>query len=158
MLQTTQKSKCHEALWTITPSDLSLPAVPCDPRSVRKACVLCFTTQSLFDDDVVFDFFLPVVQVLDMVRSLQNSRQSAFLGSNPLFVINGVVVRNELPILSTCPLHISIWVWQREAHINWSMVICRGSNRRLELPSELLALCRRTLGSEHHRYAIIIVA
>ena len=45
------------------------------------------------------------------------------------------------------------WVWEREAHINWSMVICQG-NTRLELPWGLLALCRRTLGSECHRYAI----
>ena len=33
------------------------------------------------------------------------------------------------------------------------MVICQGSTRS-ELPSGLLALCRRTLGSERHRYAI----
>ena len=33
------------------------------------------------------------------------------------------------------------------------MVICQGSTRS-ELPWGLLALCRRTLGSERHRYAI----
>ena len=45
------------------------------------------------------------------------------------------------------------WVWQREAHIDWSMVTCQGSTRS-ELPWGLLALCRRALGSERHRYAI----
>ena len=33
------------------------------------------------------------------------------------------------------------------------MVICQGSTRS-ELPRGLLALCRRTLGSERHWYAI----
>ena len=41
---------------------------------------------------------------------------------------------------------------EREVHINWSMVTCQGSTRS-ELPPGLLALCRRTLGGERHRYA-----
>ena len=45
------------------------------------------------------------------------------------------------------------WVWEREAYINWSMATCQGSTCS-ELPRGLLALCRRTLGSERHRYAI----
>ena len=47
---------------------------------------------------------------------------------------------------------IPLAVWEREAHINWSMVTCQGSTRS-ELPRGLLAMCRRTLGSERHRYA-----
>ena len=35
----------------------------------------------------------------------------------------------------------------------WSMMTCQGSTS-LELPKGLPALCRRTLDSEHHRYAI----
>ena len=45
------------------------------------------------------------------------------------------------------------WVWEREVHINWSAGTCQGSTR-LELPWDVLALCRRTLGSERHQYAI----
>ena len=38
------------------------------------------------------------------------------------------------PVLSRCALHPnSTWVWEREAHINWSMVTCQGSTRS-ELP------------------------
>ena len=60
-----------------------------------------------------------------------------------------------MPVLSTCPLHTNLlWVWEREAHIDWSMVTCQDSSTRSELPWGLLALCRRTLGSERHRYAI----
>ena len=41
----------------------------------------------------------------------------------------------------------------REAHTNLSIVSCKGSTRS-ELHGGLLALCRQTLGSERHRYAI----
>ena len=57
-------------------------------------------------------------------------------------------------VLSTCPLHtISGSGGERAAYIIWSMVMPK---RRplLELPCGLLALCRWTLGSERHRYAI----
>ena len=37
------------------------------------------------------------------------------------------------PVLSTCPLHTNSGLWEREAHINWSMVTCQGSTRS-ELP------------------------
>ena len=46
-----------------------------------------------------------------------------------------------------------VGVGKRGAYFNWSMVICQGSTRS-ELLRGLLALCRRTLGSERHRYAI----
>ena len=56
-------------------------------------------------------------------------------------------------------------VWEREAHINWSMATFQGSTRSeledlgafrffFKLPCGLLALWKRTLGSERHRYAI----
>ena len=45
---------------------------------------------------------------------------------------------------------------KKEAHTSWSMVTCKGSTRRYYWNYlELLALCRRTLTDEHHRYAII---
>ena len=50
---------------------------------------------------------------------------------------------------------VTYWVWERESHINWSMVTCQGTIIRLELSGGLLALFRWTLGSERHRYAIV---
>ena len=44
-------------------------------------------------------------------------------------------------------------VWERKARTNCSIVTCQGSTR-LELALGLLALCRRTLGSERHRYGM----
>ena len=40
-----------------------------------------------------------------------------------------------LPILSTCPLHTNSRRGKREAHIDWSMVTCKGSPL-LELPKD----------------------
>ena len=45
------------------------------------------------------------------------------------------------------PTSYQQWVWEGEAHINWSMVTYQGSTRS-KLPLDLLALCRRTLNSE----------
>ena len=73
-------------------------------------------------------------------------RLSARRGGNHLIIV----------IVDTfnMPTSYEEWVWEREAHIHWSMVTCQGSVTRLELPSGLLALGRRTLCSERHRYAI----
>ena len=46
------------------------------------------------------------------------------------------------PILLTCPLHSNRGCGKRQTHINWSIVM------------QVLALCRWTLGSERHRYAV----
>ena len=44
------------------------------------------------------------------------------------------------------PTSYQQWVWERDAHIYWSMVTCQGSTR-LEVPRGLLDLCRRILNN-----------
>ena len=68
------------------------------------------------------------------------------------------LARNNISVHYTAgtfnmPTSYQQWVWEREANIIWSMVTCQGSTRS-ELARNLLALRRRTLGSERHRYAI----
>ena len=35
----------------------------------------------------------------------------------------------RLTVLQKHSIHDMLWVWEREAHINWSMVTCQGSTR-----------------------------
>ena len=51
------------------------------------------------------------------------------------------------------PTSYQSWAWEREAHINWSIVTCQGSTRS-ELSLGLLTLSVLAIGSERHRYAI----
>ena len=57
-----------------------------------------------------------------------------------LFYFSFVFVSLEMPIFPSTlygtfnmPTSYQEWVWEREAHINWSMVTCQGSTRS-ELP------------------------
>ena len=61
--------------------------------------------------------------------------------------------RRYITLLPTCPLRTNNGGGKREAYI-WLVRVMQRKHPLLELPWGLLALCRRTLGSERYRYAI----
>ena len=45
------------------------------------------------------------------------------------------------PMLSTCPLHTISGCWQREAHITWYIVTCKGSTRYWNYHADYWPFC-----------------
>ena len=65
----------------------------------------------------------------------------------------GICTHINIYLPSTCPLHSNSRCEKREAHINWSMVTCKMVAPVSGTTLRNTGLCRRTLGSERHRYA-----
>ena len=84
---------------------------------------------------------------LDMHAPQQPKVELPNKGLRPFFSFFGY-------LLSTCRLHTNGGCGKRESHIYWAMVMERHHPLLVELPWGLLALCRRILGSECHRFAI----